>query len=282
METRVLKKELTKIRDNDWVIGADIDITNLAFGAMTNIGSTDAELRDDLILSFLYVLITERHLSEDDIRRLLDICLCEDHLFYKLGEEGDDSVFNRSFTVLIIRWIIHYDNEYGGLLSKNEMMRVFESVISYVRLEKDMRGFDSGHGWAHSLAHAATALRTLALSEYIGKKELLELLEVVKEKASIDYHVYITDESERMVMVVVNIMSRKLLSHDEIMQWISSFEKLDKPENIVNHIYQRENMLGFLRALYFRLRFKKASDNIIDAIERVANDLNEFHNNMKK
>ncbi|WP_432666751.1 DUF2785 domain-containing protein [Wukongibacter baidiensis] len=280
---RELKSQLLEIKSNDWEIPNDVDIRELALEAMDNIGVKDQELRDSLILTFLYKLITERKLSKDVIRELLNKCLSDKHLFYKIGEKKDDSVFNRGFTILIVRWIVYYHNKFGeDLLSKEEMIKVFEDVVKYVRLEKDVRGYVEDGGWAHSLAHAATALRTLALCNYIQKDELLELLEVVKEKASISYYVHITEEAERLVMVVINIMSRNILIEDEIIDWIRSFNELGEPSHSAEKFYWKENIQGLLRALYFRLKFKKGSIKIINEIEKISHKFNQFHNNMKE
>jgi len=181
-----LKKQLLEFKNNDWNIPDGIDNYQLALEAMDNIGSIDGELRDDLILTYLWILITEKILSKEQIKELLDISLSDKHLFFRLREKQDDSVFNRAFTILIIRWIIYYHNNYGeDLFTEKEIHKIFENVIKYVREEKDLRGYVEGRGWAHAMGHSGDALRTFALCNYITHNQLLDMLEVIKEKVAI-------------------------------------------------------------------------------------------------
>lgn len=274
-----LKKLLLDIRCNNWEIPNEVNKYEFALTLMDNIGTIDSELRDDLILVMLWNMITEKKLSKDEIKGILKIALSDKHLFYGLGKKDDDSVFNRSFSVLIIRWIIFYHNNFGeNLLSEEEMMEVYQDLIRYVRLEQDFRGYIEVKGWGHTMGHSGDALRTLALCNYIKHDELLEILEVVKEKISIIDYVYINEEAERLVSVVVNIMSRKILTNEEIVFWIKSFEDFNKPKDFPNMHYFKENVKNFLRSLYFRLKFKNNQTLIFNEIEEVLNHQNESFN----
>ena len=276
-----LKEQLLEIRENDWAIPTGIDVHQFALEMMDNIGSTDSELRDELILELVCTMIIEKVLPKEQIRERLDISLSDKHLFYKLGEEEDDSVFNRAFTILIIRWIIYYHNTFGeDLLSEEEMLKVFEDVIRYVRLEKDTRGYVQDKGWAHSIAHSGDALRTFALCNYLKEEQLMKILEVVKEKVNITYYVYINEETERLVSAAVNVIERKVLSEQEVVSWIRSFADIEKPSKFPDAHYWKENIKGLLRSLYFRLKFRKAPSIFIDEIEQVLNNINSLFNKM--
>nr|WP_243136903.1 DUF2785 domain-containing protein [Alkaliphilus serpentinus] len=245
---------------------------------MEYIGTTDSVLRDDLILSVLCYFIDDHLLSGNELKKLLDICLNDQHLFYRLGEEEDDSVFNRSFTILIVKGIVCYHNSNGeNLLNEEEAKKIFNEVIRYVRLEKDMRGYVKEKGWAHSMGHAGDALRTLALCNHIKEKELLEILEVIKEKVGISYYVFINEETERLTSAAVNVIERNALIEEEVIHWIKSFEEIDKPADFPEGHYFRENTKGFLRSLYFRLKYRKASNTIIEELEKTIYSMNKFH-----
>lgn len=277
-----LKEQLQPLRDNDWRMPVGLELYPLAIEAMDNIGTTDPVLRDELILEFLFVLITERLLSKEQIKELLASCLSEKHLFYKLGEKEDDSVFNRAFTILIVRAILYYHRSFGeDLLKKEEIQKVFDDVLKFVRQERDLRGYVKDKGWAHAMAHSGDALRALALCNELSPDQLLEILEVIREKVSINDYVFINEEAERLTTVVINIIHRNVIREEKIVNWIRSFGNLEVPSGLPARHYWKENIKNFLRSLYFRLKFKKESEAYLQAIEETQNKLNEFFNNLK-
>lgn len=283
MKQQELKKCLARLKENDWLLDCydKTEIEELVFRAFKHIGTLDAELRDDLILEFLYHIIINQKVSSTILRELLKRCVSEEHLYRGLGMSGDDSVYNRSFTILIIRYIIYYHNKYDqSLFTSEELRNLCKQVCLYIRQENDMRGYVEESGWAHALAHSATCLRTLALSNELKEQELLEILQVVKAKMTICDGVFKCDETERFTMVVINILSRDLLTEKDYIKWIYSFNELEKPPSIHEQMNQRENVLGFLRALYFRLKYKMPSCHLVFEIENVMNTINSFHNNM--
>ena len=106
-----LKQELIKIREDDWNIPCNIEPYVLSVEMMNNIGSTDSFLRDNLILSMFYKIIEGKKISYEQMKEILRLCLSEKHIFYGLGKEKDDSVFNRTFSILIIEAIISVNNK---------------------------------------------------------------------------------------------------------------------------------------------------------------------------
>ncbi len=276
-----LKKQLELFRTNDWSIPKGIDKYELALECMDNIGCTDPEIRDDLILNLLWSMIVNKYLTEEQIKNILEISLSEKHLFYEIGQQNHDSVFNRSFTVLIITCIVkHHNNTGEDLLKKEEMIKAFENVIKYIKLEKDVRGYDREKGWAHAVAHSGDALSNFALSSYIKQDELLQILNVIKEKASIDYYVYKNMEMERLVTAIVNVISRDVISESQIIDWIRSFKYVIDNKNFPNKHYIMQNIKDLLRSLYFRLKYINEFQSIIDEIEIELNKINSTFNKL--
>lgn len=274
---KALKELLLQICQED-KIPEGTNIYQLALEMMEYIGSTDPVLRDDLILSVLWYFIDDQLLTSDQLKELLEICLSEQHLFFRLGEEEDDSVFNRSFTILIIRRIIYYHNTFGGsLLTEEEAIGVFNEVIKYIRRERDIRGYVAEKGWAHSTAHSGDALKALALCNHMRKEHLSEMLQVIKEKICISHYAYVNEESERLTSAVVNIIERNILNEDEVIGWINSFEEVTKPTDIVEKHYYCGNTNGLLRSLYFRLKFRNPQIRIINELEKTIHKINSFN-----
>ncbi|WP_072831889.1 DUF2785 domain-containing protein [Clostridium collagenovorans] len=56
------------------------------------------------------------------------------------------------------------------------------------------RGYVVDKGWAHSSAHTADALCSLAESKFIKYEELMEMLDIIKDKICVDTYTYINEE----------------------------------------------------------------------------------------
>ncbi|MCM1992168.1 DUF2785 domain-containing protein [Oceanirhabdus seepicola] len=293
MSDNNLKSRLLEWKENDWTIPEEINRNELSLELMEALKSTDWILRDELALSFLWKLIMEDMLEEGQIRNLLKLALSEEHLFYKLGAIEDDSVFNRAFTTLIIRWIIKYHNDkvkndQHEILSKEEVLDCFNKVMEYLKKEKDVRGYVQDKGWGHSAAHTGDALVSFAGSTELDKTQLLEILQGIKDKVSIVYYVYKNEEAERLTTACIELIKRDDMEEEDIVEWIRSFNDLEVPKEYQDpnplkaykYIHSfNENIKNFLRSLYFRLKFKGMSPLLINEIEAVLNNINEFFNN---
>ena len=248
-----LKQELTKIKENNWVIPEGVKPYELAIEMMDNIGSVDSILRDNLILNVFYKIIEEDKISYEQMKKILRLCLSEDHLFYGLGKVNDDSVFNRTFSILIIEAILSANNKAEKeFLCESEVLNIYKRVMEYFKKEQDFRGYVEGKGWAHSTAHTADALCSLAQSRYINHEELMEILFIIKKKVCISTYTYINEEDERLINVFMSIYKRNIITTEEIINWIYSFKDINANGKYPDEEHLRENRKVFLRSLYFR------------------------------
>lgn len=115
-EESILIKKLIKIENNNYILGSEENYFTIALEMMENIGSLDSKLRDDLIYEILANWVPEKKFTSEQMKDLLNISLDSDHLFYKLSENDEDSVFKRTFSVLIIALII-YEHRKENFLS---------------------------------------------------------------------------------------------------------------------------------------------------------------------
>lgn len=247
-----LKETLKIISNNDFKAPEGVDPFDLAINMIDYLGDIDAELRDDLIYSTLSSWIIKGCLSKEQLKQVLGIILDEKHLFYRIGEKDTESVFMRAFSVLIVATIV-YAHRQDKFLNKEELADVKDKVIKYMAEEKDVRGYVDEGGWAHTTAHSSDALDELALCEEFGCKELLDILKAIKSKVAIDYHAYICYEDERLAYATNSLISRNLLTEDEISEWVKSFTEYGKKAAIPNHFYLITNIRNFLSSLYYRL-----------------------------
>ncbi len=76
-----------------------------------NIGPVDPELRVDLTYMVLANWIMDDVYDTDELKQLLNICLDDNHLHYKIGQTESDSVFTRTFSALILAVLFLKDNK---------------------------------------------------------------------------------------------------------------------------------------------------------------------------
>ncbi len=178
-------------------------------------------------------------------------------MFKGIGEQETDTVFQRSFSVLLlpVLLITHREDAY---LTREEVIETKNKLIEFIKLEKDRRGYVGSKGWAHSIAHAADALDDVALCEEISKKELIELLEIIKFAICVSDIGYAYGEEERIIAPVIAILNRNLVSTKEIKDWIKSFvEIVITTTPVPNKIVIRSNVKSFLQSLHFRLKWEQ-------------------------
>ncbi|UOY94139.1 DUF2785 domain-containing protein [Ectobacillus sp. JY-23] len=248
-----LKRELQAIQKNHYDVPEDVDAYPYAQWMLDFIGSTDAELRDELIYSTLAKWIKNGVFRDKELRGLLLQTLSEDYLFYGIGEKETDSVFKRAFSVLIPPLILSI-HEKKPFLSQEQLYSVAEQVLEYIYLEKDVRGYVEGKGWAHATAHAADALHALARS-LPEQWFALELLKAAHHMIAKQDYVYTDLEDERLASAIFAVYEQQVLSAEEWRNWLYTLVdfKAYRPQNGV----VLQNMKTFVRTLYFRAEKEK-------------------------
>ncbi|MGG4447427.1 DUF2785 domain-containing protein [Brevibacillus porteri] len=260
-----VKEKLIFIKENGYQTPSDT--FQFVVEMMNEIGSLDATLRDDLIYTTLSHWIPGNSLTANELEQLIPIILDKNHLLFKLGETNTDSVFTRSFSMLVIPLLLMRHRE-SPFLSRENIHAIKEKVFFNVREERDYRGYDEEKGWAHAIAHAADALDDLAQCSELDKSDLITILDLVYEKMTITDRIYSDGEDERMVTAIVSILNRKMLSQSYIEQWIQSFGDVDKSSEFLPAFKQKTNRKNFLKSLYFRLKFYKGDADLCPTIEQ--------------
>ena len=282
LSERALKDQLYEIADNDFALPEQARAMPRAQEMLPHLGSPDAELRDDLIYSTLATWILADKFEEDDLKVLLRQLLTEEHLFFKLGEADTDSVFMRSFSMLIIPLILSWHRQ-RPFLMPYELREVKVKLLDYLEKEQDLRGFvldedEAGEpkGWAHAIAHTADALDDLVRCKEMGSEELVEILNAIRQKAAESKLVFVHLEDERLVTPVIAVLGRKVLTPPDVQSWLAGFVPLAQQKEPFPDCYrQAQNVKNFLRSLYFRAR---QPDTAVLIGENSANALAELVN----
>lgn len=267
-----LKKLLKQIKNDEYRVPDGMDAFNLVMDMTEHIGHVDPELRDKLIYTTLYKWTISGTFTPEQMRQLLSICLNEQHLFYRIGEKDTDSVFTRTFSVLIIPLVFYVNRQYD-FLTKSEVLNVKDKIIEYIEQEKDMRGYVDGKGWADSRAHLSDAIGDIASDKYIEHDDLIDLLVAMRKKISVGEYSCASNEDERMVTAFMCVYERSILTKDEICSWIISCGKVERIGVFPFDLYVQVNTKNFLRSLYFRLLPQKNKEFLIDVIKEALESL---------
>jgi hypothetical protein len=222
---------------------------------MKHIGSTDSELRDQLIYTSFYRLIIERNEIEPELLKdLLETCL-DDFLYIGIGENGTDTVFTRSFTTLLIALILGRDTV-DNFLSQNMVYRLKDELIHYINSEKDLRGYVPEKGWAHSIAHVADTFDELAKNPKISQEIYLEMLIPLWNKIFVSESVYVHNEEERLLIPIIEMLNNGLEAKEieKLLQNLPVELKAQKEQlEYEKYLILEFNSKTFLKSFYIKL-----------------------------
>jgi hypothetical protein len=253
--TSLSKAELTVVlrrKERAWTEESKLSIVR---SMMEHIGATDSELRDDLIYSCFWQLISENELKHEVLIELLHLCLSDQFLLKGIEENGTDTVFTRSFTTLLIALILRKDNE-DHFLTEDVLEKVKDSLLCYIHLENDVRGYVPIKGWAHSVAHAADAFDQLVQSQKINIACYPKILNALWQKIFHSSSVYIHGEDERVLRPIISMIDRGLTMH-EVVTFIETIPmqlRLEKDQLAMeNYLYLEANCKAFLKSFYIKL-----------------------------
>ncbi len=218
-----------------------------------NLGSTDPELRDDLIFSVMANWIYRGVFSHEEIFKIAETLAQDEYILNGIGSENDDSVFIRSASALQL-WAIIVTQKEKNFLSFNSIGVIFEKTIKLLLEEVDYRAYVPAKGWANSISHAANILTELVQLPEIKKPWLLLVINAIFDKVLQPGFRFQGDEIEHLAAPVAEILLREIILEEEI---LPCFEKLkiqphfhgQDPENFFRFI----NVRNFLRAVYFYL-----------------------------
>ena len=170
------------------------------------LGSPDPELRDDIGYTTLAQWIYRQRLVPVGERRQLSR-VWTPALQHGLGEQGSPAVLRRSFSALALGPLAILDNE-APYLEREEFDRLLAATLTYLRDERDVRGFDPTLGWMHSVAHTGDLLKFLARSRHLRVEQQAAILAGIAAKFRATGTVLIDGEDERVARAVLSITAR--------------------------------------------------------------------------
>lgn len=172
-----------------------------------------------------------------------------------LGQDGTDTVFRRSFSVLVLAECIARDNE-AHLVPGGTMVRWGDRVAGWFVRERDLRGFVPGKGWAHTVAHGADAVGALAMSEAMGRLELTVLLDVLADRLLLPTEYFLVHgETDRLARATMRVLRRDLVGLEVLEPWLARIGTGARPDGFddADPYLVTWNVQSFLRSLHLQL-----------------------------
>lgn len=272
-----LKEKLAALAQKKFQPETEGEIEALVPDMLRCIGAADPELRDHLIyVAFWSWILKQQRFTGDELHFLTLTALDDRHLFFGIGEEESDSVFTRTFSMLLIPLLL-IRHRSQPFLSKDEVIQIKDSLLRYFSEEKDQRGYVDGKGWAHSTAHASDALDDLAQCSELGRPDLAQILEALRPLVCRQDAVYQYGEEERMATPTLAVIRRGLLTTEDLSHWIQMLGGAEKSvEPLPIQLIVRSNVKNFLQSLYFRLRWEAPEHALLPVIDQVLNAMNPY------
>ena len=247
---RVIANDENALPQGEWV--AELTPELLAW-----LGSTDPELRDEFAYRILAAWIERGQYGPEQLRGMAKQMTA--NLEAGLGEEGTDSVFLRTYSVLILMEVVAHDNA-DPFLDPADLDGYLEAALGYLRRERDLRSWVPGPGWANAVGHTADLLMMLARSPHLGSGELERILTAIADRVLAPTPVvFVHHEDERLAYASLNVLRRQLVARPVVIDWLDRFtapagrSDWRQAYATVPESAARANATSFLRSLYFQL-----------------------------
>lgn len=234
-------------------VPSDRSLPELTAELTVMLGDPDPETRDGLAYPTLTTWIN-RGVYDDLLPGLGDGMAAG--LGVGLGERGSDTVFRRSFSARVLGSCLDRDNR-RPLVPGFKVLEWGDRVMAWLLRERDVRSYVPGKGWAHTVAHGADALGTLAESPHVASPELSVILDVVAERLLMPVdQVFGSGEHDRLAAAAIRVVRRNVLSIDALEPWVARLADaagaMSSPEDR-DPFLVGGNAQGFLRALHLQL-----------------------------
>ena len=181
---------------------------------------------------------------------------------YKLGSSGDDSVFVRSYSALLLLELLH-SNLGKAVFDGDRLEPIYTAVTDVFLGEQDYRAVVPGKGWTYAVPHIGNNL--WKLSQTVGSKHHHEKIlgTIAAKLCTTGTHIFRFFEDERLANVVVDILKRETITTGFFESWMEALRTPSGVETTYRAIVELPddqhaaycNVRGFLRSLYFQLSF---------------------------
>jgi hypothetical protein len=241
-----------QVLDEGLQVPTDRPLDDLTAELTTMLGSADPVLRDGTAYPALATWV-DRGVYDDLLVGLGDGMAAG--LAVGLGDVDTDTVFRRTFSVLVLAAVIERDSA-AQLLPGDQVLRWGDRIVSWLLRERDLRGYVPGKGWAHAVGHGADAIAALAGSRHFGPTELTVLLDVLADRILESDAPLDSGEPDRVASAVMAVLRRNLVPVKVVEPWVARLAASGNPSVLRgdrNPYLVTNNAQQLLRSLYLQL-----------------------------
>ncbi len=213
------------IAKNQYAVPEGQSVVPLLHELSGYLGSPDPKLRDDLAYTITAVWIKHQAVPSDVLNSLLDEWRA--NLLVGLGESGTQSVLKRSFSALCLAALAERDLKTPFLTDK-QYRALLTDALTYLKDERDLRGFDPVLGWIHATAHTADLLAALAHNPLLKSEDQAHLLSAIAERLSSAREIFTYGEQDRLALAAARIVLRKDFDQAGFNKWITTMDTNDQ------------------------------------------------------
>ena len=191
------------------------------------LGENDPFLRDEVGYGVLARwVVQDQLLGPGELRYAVERLVPD----LRIGLDGDASgaddghaVVRRSYSALALAILAYRDVE-EHFLGHDDVHRLLDAAIAYLLDEPDRRGHVPELGWINATAHTADLLKFLVRNPLTDDEDHWRVLGALRDLLTRpEGPVFVDDEEDRLVLVVVDAIGRETINDDELCDWIDTF-----------------------------------------------------------
>lgn len=241
---------LRQLKSQGWTVTDANRRQTLALDLLPCLSHPDPDLRDGLAFDGLAAMLRGKLLTTETQYQVYRIQLAQ-----LQSIETDAGGFAKPFAALALSEVARVDR-LQPFLEPVDRVTLVNAATAYVRGVADHRGFVSGEGWRHGVAHGADLLMQLALNRATTVEQLDTIVQAAQAQiVPAQSHFYIYGESDRLARPIVYAARRGQL---DAAYWQRFAEAVASPKPLANWgdafatqagLARLHNTKGFLRAM---------------------------------
>jgi hypothetical protein len=212
------------LKQQDFKLPADTPVLPLAIEATELLGSTTPELRDEIAYeAFVAWVYRDQRLVPAELNQLRLILMR--NAAYGLGHVADDSLFLRSFSILVLSVLAAQDLKVP-FLDARAFNDLVDLGVHSLADERDLRGYVPLKGWGHATAHGADLLKFLARSPRLSGEQQTLIVEAIARRLQTAGRVFTWGEDARLAYALAALAQRADADPSPFNAWFSDLQQL--------------------------------------------------------